>query len=207
MKSLLFFLLFMFSISALGQTPSTIYEMGKPLTSCECNFENLFANWGPRFITNHDDIKPVSYSFVETLQDTGRVALYAEKLSDPELVSARSEGKSHGYGDEKTPGKMTHEFRIFPNKITIPAGKEKEAQLEFQRMKKLFMGHIHVGDKVFEIKIKYAGTEYTALAFCRPGENHVILDTWKFMETRDLYFGLHVWNTCPGEILPCPGTD
>jgi hypothetical protein len=176
----------MFSISAFGQTDSTVYETGKPLTSCECNFENLFANWGARFVTNHDDIKLLSYSYIETLTDTGRVALYAEKLSDPETVSARGESWSHGSGDD-TQWEMIHEFRIFPNMVTIPPGKEKEAPLEFQRMKKLFMEFLHVGDKVFEIKIKYVGSEYAVYAFCRPGENRVVFDNWKFMDMRDLY--------------------
>jgi hypothetical protein len=86
---------------------------------------------------------------------------------------------------------MIREFRIFPNMITIPPGKEKEAQLEFQRMKELFMEFIHVGDRVYEIKIKYVGLEYTAYAFCRPGENRVVLDNWKFMDMRDLSSDLH----------------
>lgn len=53
------------------------------------------------------------------------------------------------------------------------------------------MEHLHVGDRVFEIKIKYVESKYTVYAFCRPVENRVIFDNWKFMEMRDLYSDRH----------------
>ncbi len=68
-----------------------IYEIDKPLISCECNFENLFANWGSRFVTNHDSIKLISWNFVETLTDTARIHFYNRKyLATIDLLFSHS---------------------------------------------------------------------------------------------------------------------
>jgi uncharacterized protein YbaR (Trm112 family) len=74
---------------------------GKPLVTCECNFENLFANWGPRFVTNCDSVELVSCKFVETLADyTGRIGFYAIKISDfKNTVYSTQRGRNYSVED------------------------------------------------------------------------------------------------------------
>jgi hypothetical protein len=187
-KMTLNILLFLFpALLAHGQDKEkNIYEIGKPLTSCECNFENLFANWGPRFITNHDKFQLLSHEFVETLSDTGRIAFYTREIFGPGALSVRHESKMQGHYNQDVTEEI-REARITPSHIIdIPQGLEKEAQLEFQKMSELMLRRLRVGDKVYAVKFNYEGTEQVAYAFCRPGENKVIFDNWAFYHLEEL---------------------
>ncbi len=157
-----------------SQEQKTIYETGRPLTSCECNFENLFANWGPRYVTNYDSLKLVSYHYVETLEDTARIAFYARKFSDRKGVFARTEGKGAFHPDIQ---KTVSEFRIYPYFFKPRPDIPKEVALaEIRELQQHLRAFLHIGDKVFAVKFKYDGTEYVVDVFCRPGVNRIILD-------------------------------
>lgn len=180
---------FFASISIYGQYGGkNIYEIGKPLDSCECNFENLFANFGPRFITNYDSIRLVSWEFVETFVDTTRINFYVDKIWAPGFVGFSASSSMRGYWDKETETQIrSYEFRIEPSPpIKIPQGMEREVEIEMRKLRPQFRELLQVGDKVFIIKLIYDDTEYIVDAYCRPGENKVFFDYAKFYEMEDL---------------------
>jgi len=180
-------LLFLAPFPIIGQNEDkNIFEIGKPLTSCDCNLENLFNNWGPQFITNHDSIQLISWNFLETLEDSSRISFYSSTLGTPQHsgFSAEQKGSYSQIGDSV---KEVNEFRIHPSKIEIPLGKENEYNQYILEAQIFFKSLLQFGDMVFEVKLKYVETEYTVYVYCRPGENKVFFDEGKFLSMKELY--------------------
>jgi hypothetical protein len=191
------FLIFLLSFLAVtfsyGQTGNaTLYNTGKPLTSCECNFENLFANWGPAWVTNHDTIKFISYEFVETLSDTARILFYIEEfISFDTPLFKRHSWMSY---DDQTK-KHIGEYYIYPDSTTrqrydaYPESKDKfmdEWNRLFEDCKNYWIPLIKIGDKVFVIKYKSGDKIYEKYVICRPGENTIVFDGGTFLGIREI---------------------
>ena len=162
-----------------------IYEIGKPLTSCDCNFENLFANFGPKFLTNHDSIQLISWNFDETMSDTLQINNFARKIFTPPFAMSEVGRRSASTWNVTTQKRdKTNEFWIRYFAPEAPMGMEKEFQLNSIKLQEGFKSLLKVGDKVYSIKLKYNNTEYELHAFCR--ENRIFYDLSSFMDTRDL---------------------
>ena len=71
-RSLLFSLLCLFvALCANAQESSataTLYSYGKPLDTCEANFENLFANV-PKFLEDDGSLDLLSFHYVGVVKD------------------------------------------------------------------------------------------------------------------------------------------
>lgn len=71
----------------------TIYEHSDSLTSCGCNFKNLFRNW-PKWVTNYQETELLSYCYVEILNDSALIDYYSLLLNSWESLYPRI---SHSY--------------------------------------------------------------------------------------------------------------
>jgi len=155
---------------------NSIIETGKSLDSCECIFENLFANWGSRFITNHENMKLVSWNYVETLVDTARINFYARKFGSKKSIGfQKSSRSSFNYSERKN----IREFRIEPYFFTFPPETKEEEIREYRRTLEVNLkGRVKIGDKAYAIKFIYNDIEYEFDVFCRPKENIIVFDGW-----------------------------
>ena len=57
---------------------TTLYRYGKPLVTCETNFENLFSNV-PKYIENNDDLDLLSYQFIGVAKNVNHVKKLLKK--------------------------------------------------------------------------------------------------------------------------------
>ena len=159
-----------------------IYQTGKSLTSCECNFKNLFDNWGPRFITTYDSISLISWNYVETLKDTSRVNFYVRKYMNPQQVYFNYSKNYMEHLDESNTVTRHYERKIKPNRIEIPTGMETEYLYYMREMQEAFREIVKINDKVYTVTLEYSSVLYTIDAYCRPEENEVYFDYASFYQ-------------------------
>ncbi|WP_320167788.1 hypothetical protein [Mangrovibacterium marinum] len=163
----------------------TIYEYGDSLTTCECNFENLFRNW-PKWVTNFQETELTSYEYVETLKDSIRIEYYAVLLNNWNILGRRISA-SHGEKGNADTTIYTRELYFYgepmeniPEVIKKDPSKEALYLLEwesnFEKMRESLRKTVHIGDKVYLIKLKIEGKEYDHYVICRPGENKIVFD-------------------------------
>src|SRR5690554_2916726 len=204
-RQILFFISLLMSAIAHGQVESnhrwdnvSIYEYGIPLSSCEDNFENLFRNW-PKWVTNHQQTKLLSYKFIETLKDSSTVQYYAKKLHGWKSLTCRKTGSY----DEKSNADTTiiiRELNIYITpweKILEEIGKDlskeefyhSEMKLKFKLLQQHFQNTVNIGDEVYNIKLKVEGTKYNHYVICRPKENKVVFDNL-FLEINEIRYRL-----------------
>lgn len=168
-----------------GQDEVSIYEYGEPLSTCESNFENLFRNWDT-WITNHEEIKPISYHYVETLKDNSRIAYYTDLLYSWTATEISLSGNNSIYlnGEMET---YTNEFHVRPgtfkevldsleqskNSLSLDLFKvEIDSIIEFR--KRYFRENICIGDKVYLVQLKKKRRIYDYYVICRPKENRIV---------------------------------
>ena len=196
---------FLVNISVYGQLVSVsvggqyegknIFEIGKPVTSCERNFENLFANWGPRFVTNYDSIKLISWRFVETLTDeariNSRINFHLQKFYTSGFAGFSQSTRAWAGYSVETGYSRGREFRIHPFYLEIPQEIPQEIeyklQLELQQRRDYFRTLFQIGDKVFEVKLTYDDTVYIVYVYSRPDEHGIFFDLAGFTQMRELY--------------------
>jgi hypothetical protein len=170
----------------------TIYEYGDSLTSCECNFENLFGNW-PKWVTNYQETELVSYKYVETLKDSSRIEYYAVLLNNWNILGRRISA-SHGEKGNADTTIYTRELYFYgepleniPEVIKKDPSKEplyrSEWESKFKEMRESFIKTVQIGDKVYLIKLKIESMEYDHSVICRPVENKIVFD--------NLFLGIH----------------
>ncbi|MDR1120804.1 MAG: hypothetical protein LBM08_07780 [Dysgonamonadaceae bacterium] len=159
----------------------SIYEHGTPLTSCECNFENLFRNWSI-WIRNAQETELLSFNYVETLEDSMRIAYYAG-LMNIRIIERRGVN-----GFDSVAHWMEWSFRPKPWKqyadsITASindADMKKRFYSDMKNnrkyMEKRFKTAVQTGDKVYLIKTRTHGIEYDDYVVCRPDTYKIIWD-------------------------------
>lgn len=163
----------------------TIYEYGDSLTSCKCNFENLFRNW-PKWVTNHQETELLSYKYIETLKDSSLIEHYAVLLNNWDILGRRISG-SYGEKGNVDTTIYTRELYFYgepmeniPEKIKKDPFKEalyrSEWKSKFKEMRESFRKTVQIGDKVYLIKLKIGGKKYDHHVICRPGENEIVFD-------------------------------
>lgn len=96
-----------------GQRKASIYELGNPVADCETNFENLFANWTFRHVTNADSYDLIKYSYVESITDSLKFNHYRNYFSGIKPVCCSVQKKS----GQNTEGVRFREFYIKPGFI------------------------------------------------------------------------------------------
>jgi hypothetical protein len=184
----------MFSGLAYGQahdslrTEVSIYEYGKPVTSCECNFENLLSNWN-RWIVNRDEIKLLSYQYVETLKDEARIARYAGKMYGNTSTTLLSSGGTTRSFYNETKGVPEYRFYYTVDIGTLDdlinryKGIATKAQLfaekaEMERIfgikKEKYFETVHVGDKVYLLKFEVNEKACDYYVICNPTTKKVL---------------------------------
>ena len=182
-KTIIFLFVIIFVYGQYGE--KNIYETGNPLTSCECNFENLFANFGPRFLTNHDSIRLISWRYVETLSDTVKINNYAQKVFTPPFAMSEAGSRfSNTWNVITQKEDRIKEFWIRFSVPEAPPGMEKEFQLNCKELQEGVKSLLQVGDKVYSVKLKYGDNEYDVDAYCR--ENRIFYDLSNFRNMKDL---------------------
>jgi hypothetical protein len=160
-----------------------IYEIGIPITSCECNFDNLLNNWN-RWVVNRDGVKLLSYQYVETLKDEARIAHYADVMYNMESTV------SIGYGSGKRSwsnedGSTEYRFRHIINigkasdflerledaeqRSSAKEGLEKT----FGMMKDMYFKEVHADDKVYLLKFEANGKVYDYYVICNSATNGI----------------------------------
>lgn len=170
----------------------TMYEYGVALTSCTCNFENLFRNW-PKWVTNHQETELLSYKYVETLKDSSLIEYYAALLNGWESLGCRISA-NHGEKVNADTTIYTRELYFYgepmeniPREVKKDPSKEalyrSEWESNFKRMRESFRKTVQIGDRVYLIKLKIGGKKYDHDVICRPGENKIVFD--------NLFLGIH----------------
>lgn len=176
----------------------TIYEYGVPLTSCESNFKNLFQNW-KKWITNNEDTKLITYKYIEMLRDSILIKHYAEQLNNWESLG-REIDYSHleeGNADTTTFTRKLcfyiNQLEKYPEYINNDSIKITKYKLEMESIfnirKQYFINTVHVGDKVYSIKLKVQNKTYNHYVICRPKENKVVFDNL-FLDINEIRYRL-----------------
>ncbi|WP_186754187.1 hypothetical protein [Echinicola salinicaeni] len=161
------------------------------MTGCESNFENLFDNW-PKWVTNHQETELVSYHYVEILNDSHQIDRYAKKMNGWESLISRKSGKHGERGNSDTTiYTMKLYFHAEPwedvikempldslQKISYKSEVENRSKI----MRDVFKDKVHIGDKVFLVKLEIEDKKYDHYVICSSVENKVVYD--------NLFFGI-----------------
>jgi len=173
-------------------TSVSIYEYGVPLTSCECNFINLFDNW-PKWITNYQETTLLSYNYVATIKNNTDIKHYADLLNNwnslvrsfSGYTSVKQNADTLIYNWERT--FSCNPWNEIPDEIEKNPDSFKmfhaETESYFKIQKESFYNTVQIGDKVFAIRLKTRGQEYIHYVICRPEKNKIIFD--------NLFFGIN----------------
>ncbi len=160
-----------------------IYELGIPITSCDCNFENLLYNWN-KWITNHEETKLLSYEYVEQLLDTTRITYYAKMKCNWNSTGFNKSSKS-GFTKEVhyrelniIPTTFMEIIKKIPEEIVKDSVKmalgKQEIENELEMMRQIFMQNVKLGDRVYLLKFKTKTRIYDYYTVCRSSDNKVI---------------------------------
>ncbi|GCB37140.1 hypothetical protein [Bacteroides faecalis] len=168
-----------------------IYEYGQPISSCECNFENLFRNWTTQFVTNAKDIELISYEFIERLSDNN-IDSYINLLTCPNVLASAfhaSNWTNTTFSEDSIIQKTEKRVRyVLPQFYTIEPGTvpsipviehekvldelKKKATLKKELIRKI----VSTNDKVYLILFKYGGQTLKNYVICSSKTNRVICD-------------------------------
>lgn len=166
---------------------ATLYEFGQQITSCECNFENLYRNWTDRFITNFRETLILSYEYVETIMDSVRLNYYAMQ-SDTSLI--HSVGSTHSGHDIWKDSVFVHQY-IYAYRLFYAHTLGQEFQrmfsyesdslkMEYEEYReKILREHaqvIHIGDKVYMIKLFINKKLYNHYVVCNSQSHRIVFD-------------------------------
>jgi hypothetical protein len=144
---------------------SSIYQDGDSLTSCEINFKNLFANWGPDYADNYTDIEFLSYDYVETLIDSARVRHYADLIITPKMFNIQISGSRDNQHTQQ-------EIHLIQDYLMLSS---QNVKIIMDQCKQKFENIINLGDKVFCIKLIMNGKLHDIHEVCSPQTNKVVV--------------------------------
>lgn len=91
---------------------NTIYEIGKTVTNYEDNFINLFENWRTQNISNANEYKLISFSFVETISDSAVFRRYRNYFTGDKPIGNRIKSRSNSSSN----GNKISYFFVYPAK-------------------------------------------------------------------------------------------
>lgn len=161
------------------QEGKSIFEIGKKITSCEDNFDNLFHNW-PKYVTNASDTELISYRMIETIEGADQINYYADwftSMDDAWQVCHKSSYTSKN-GIEK---KEKYVYFLTAREICESQPDAsialKGMKKEMETLKEGYKSRISEGDKVYAIKMKYKGKEHEQYVICNSKTKRVAVDT------------------------------
>lgn len=175
MKYILILYLFFISYTVSAQDSKiSIYEYGSKIQTCEDNFNNLFKNWTPNVIETANELQLLSYEFVEELNTSRKIKKYMKWFSNPNTIG--NTGTRISYTKSSNSLETNKPTSNYKQWMTVSRYGDKLSTKELKRIKDEVKSKIKKGDKVYIIKYKYGGTEYTAFAICSSQTNKVIWD-------------------------------
>ena len=176
----------------------SIYEYGILLTSCECNFKNLFNNWN-RSINNYQETELLSYKYLTTLKDSIDIKYYEDLLnglsslgrtlsvSTFQKMNADSIIYSRDIVFEFNPlSEMSDSIKGNPDSM---ASYYSEIENIIKNQKSYFKKEVQMNDKVFVIYLKNKWGMHKHYVICSNKNNKIIFDTLFF----DIYL-MHIEN-------------
>jgi hypothetical protein len=177
----------------------SLYEFGQPITSCDCNFQNLFRNWTDQFISNLYDTRLVDCKYAGIIEDSIMLNQYAEKLTDKNVLRYRIGELDLAPLDTSVhiPTSGTRNFhtgttqenvekiamqgmtpvqiaeKIVKKDMTPPSQIDT---LYLQSWRAAFPQKVHIGDHVYMIYMKISGKDYINYAICSAQNHRVVWD-------------------------------
>jgi hypothetical protein len=172
-----------------------IYEFGKPLVSCETNFENLFNNFKNlknlfvdrnEPVYNSEDISLRNFFLIETIADTGTIDLYAKSLTDDNCnacycitgLTVKNAAVEYNQYIHITSFDRIHN-KLY-RAINIPQNEaDKLVQLYIEEKEKLrneIKSVVSVGDKVYSVFFNSKQQIDSCFVICSHKTNKVIVD-------------------------------
>ena len=151
MKQVLFGMLLVFChlVNAQEKETTTLYRYGKPLDTCEANFENLFANV-PKYLDNKEDLDLLSYKYVGIVKDASQARKFLKKNFShyPQWVVATSyQGYESSSAGIRPIGKSM--VQLMPNSTTLSFLNIKEM------IKTISNEYIIPGDSIYLLRFVY----------------------------------------------------
>ncbi len=146
----------------------TLYEIGG-VNTCEDNFENLKRNWGPKYVTNANEIEILSYRFVSTLKNKRQIKrLIDEKVMGMYATVRHSRTQSNDV--------ITQERRI---NVRLPFAEPDSVEKAMgQGTRRGYLSYIlSKGLNVYEITLTFNGDQYKYLVCCDPANMKIVGDT------------------------------
>ena len=145
---------------------TTLYRYGKPLVTCETNFENLFSNV-PKYIENNDDLDLLSYQFIGVAKNVNHVKKLLKKNFShyPQWAVAETyPGYVISGKEKKSVGKS--EVKLMP--AVIPPFNIKEV------VKTIANEYVSLGDRIYLLRFVYNLETFEQYIFVHPDTKEVV---------------------------------
>lgn len=155
------------NISEKGNDKTTLYCYGKPLTTCESNFENLFANV-PKYIENGKDIQFLSCKYVGIVKD-GKQAyqLVKKNFKDYPLWSI---DQSYAVQDTSIESSKVILCSTPPNEVRLFAN----TSIVKEMIKTMAYEYIRPGDKIYLLRFVFNKRTIEQHVFIHAGSKEVV---------------------------------
>ena len=161
MKRIVFLLLAVtccLSITAQSKDETTLYQYGKPLKTCETNFENLFANL-PKYVDTGGALKLLSYKKVGAVRNERQVIRLTKKNYShyPFFavgIGRRSRGHSDGHSEDVH---VESYVCIRPTDDMMLYNKDKIAEIVSQK--------VSPGDSIYLLRFTFLDENYKQYVF------------------------------------------
>lgn len=166
MKRILYICFMLCCLSVNAQETTTLYRYGKPLETCETNFENLFANFH-KYVKG-EGVDLLSYEYVGTVKN----AKHAQKLvkknvaHSPLWIISKGEGIMKG-GSETV--ERYSELKIESMAKETVCKEEKE-----EMIKTVANEFVHPGDNIYLLRFVYNMETFEQYVFIHPDTKEVV---------------------------------
>ena len=121
--------------------PESVFEVGRPITRCEDNLENLIANWRPGTIDNTHEIKILGYERAAVLSDSLSLSNYTDSVAMLDYPLSRNWMSSRGSSNENI--EEHYGLQIITRKELLEQDSTLPAELkELQRISMLQEGYL-----------------------------------------------------------------
>ncbi|NDW19086.1 hypothetical protein D0T53_09190 [Dysgonomonas sp. 216] len=140
---------------------TNLYEYGKPIYSCDCNFKNLLNNWNVQYITNSHETELISYRFVRVIENSTQLNYWKNVLTgDKQLggnIGSNISIKENGYDKSRI---INHRF-FYTWTVNMDRELEKGSFDESAYLiPSMFLDNVQVGDSVYAINAKLRVNTY-----------------------------------------------
>lgn len=165
-KTLFIYMITLCYLSLSAQEKTTLYRYGKPLETCETNFENLFSNFHK--YVKAESIDLLSYEYIGTVEN----AELAHKLVKKNLDHSPSWIVSSGERIAKQDSDVIERY----SKLEIQLlAKETISKKEKKEMAKTIANeYIRPGDRIYLLRFVCDGKTFEQYVFIHPDTKEVV---------------------------------